>query len=34
MGDRKDAAAEVGIAATLFPAPEYQALLNQIGSGS
>jgi hypothetical protein len=34
MGDRKDAATEVGIAATLFPAPEYQALLNQIGSGS
>jgi hypothetical protein len=34
LGDRKRAAEEAGIAVNLNPSPEYQALLNQIETGS
>ena len=34
LGDRKRAAEEAGIAVSLNPAPDYQALLNQIEAGS
>jgi tetratricopeptide (TPR) repeat protein len=34
LGDRKRAAEEAGVAARLYPSPDYQALLSQIEAGS